>query len=377
MKTWFSKILGLDSKSKVTLIENLRTIYGQYQSLLKSRGKARDLLAQEKPGLYSDLSHYLESIIGSLNVISHQCSLDLVRLFQTLQTRLRSSSENQGHPFGTLSQNQPVEFGAGPFPAKSLTTISDLLSFSHELAVEAMFNLLDRFDPSWSKAPKVQTGLPINLHVIDLGGGLFSETGKKMVRKEELLSEPLLAMFKGMYFPGISWSGPIGVNLKGLMVIMAQSSSRPEEDFWDKTYALLTGEYMNYNSRLGYHYTSVDAFVGDNPENNHIRFMFKGGAADDVRRGRRARFIGTVLEKLGFEVVVQKDLVDGRYLCRHREATEKNLDLIGRLMGCSRQRDMVMNDEAVVSWHVDAFLSGNYGFDPNWGKKEAEVSLTR
>ena len=242
--------------------------------------------------------------------------------------------------------------------------LEDLLDYTHELAIEEMFDLLDRFDPSWSKAIKVQTGLPINLHVIDLGGGLFSGTEKKLIRKEEILSEPMLAMFKGMYFPGISWSGPIGVNLKGLMVIMAQSTSRPEEDFWDKTYALLTGEYMNYNSRLGYHYNSVDAYVCNNPENNHIRFMFKGGAADDVRRARRARFIGTVLEKMGFEVVVQKDGVNARLLHQDRSCMEKNLDLIGRLMGCSRQRDMVMNDESIVSWHVEAFLRGNYEFDP-------------
>ena len=299
-----------------------------------------------------------------MNMISNQCSLDLVKKFQDIQDGL---GQNPGRrPDGLylpMFKNQ-IWPNPGPFPVKELHGLDDLLDYTHELAVEEMFDLLDRFDPSWSKAIKVQTGLPINLHVIDLGGGLFSGTEKKLIRKEEILSEPMLAMFKGMYCPGISWSGPIGVNLKGLMVIMAQSTSRPEEDFWDKTYALLTGEYMNYNSRLGYHYTSVDAYVCDNPDNNHIRFLFKGGAADDVRRARRARFIGAVLEKIGFEVVVQKDLVNARLLHRDRACTEKNLDLIGRLMGCSRQRDMVMNDESIVSWHVDAFLRGNYGFDP-------------
>ena len=79
-----------------------------------------------------------------------------------------------------------------------------------------------------------------------------------------------------------------------------------------------------------------------------------------MRRARRARFIGAVLEKLDFEVVVQKDLVNGRFLRQDRASTVKNLDLIGRLMGCSRQRDMVMNDESIVSWHIEAFLRGNY-----------------
>ncbi len=167
-----------------------------------------------------------------------------------------------------------------------------------------------------------------------------------------------------MYHPGITWSGPIGINLKGLMVIMAQSTSRPEEDFWDKTYLLAGGEYMNYNSRLGYHYASVDACCAEETCDNHIRFLFKGGAADDLRRSWRARFIGGVLERIGFEVQVQKDLVNGRFLRRPRGEVDDRLDLLGRLMGCSRQRDMVMNEEAVVQWHIEAFLAGNYSFHP-------------
>lgn len=364
MKTWFKKILKLESKSSVSLLENFRALYGHYQTLLKAREKASEIIRGIHPHGSQDLGHSLGSIIESLNGISHQCSLDLVKKFQEIQDRIRENPSKSPDDLISPSLLNGTWPNPEPFPAKEFHGLEDLLNYAHELAVEEMFDLLDRYDPSWSKAIKVQTGLPINLQVIDLGGGLFSGAEKRVIRKEEILSEPLLAMFKGMTCPGITWSGPIGVNLKGLMVIMAQSTSRPEEDFWDKTYALLTGEYMNYNSRLGYHYTSVDAYVGDRPENNHIRFMFKGGAADDVRRARRARFIGAVLETMGFEVVVQKDLVHGRFLRQNREGTEKNLDLLGRLMGCSRQRDMVMNDESVVSWHTEAFLRGNYGFDP-------------
>ncbi|MBI4767930.1 MAG: hypothetical protein HY787_25610 [Deltaproteobacteria bacterium] len=365
MKTWIKKLLTSNSKSKNTLLENFQTIYSHYRTLVNTKAKALEIIQGQGSETSLELSQAIGTVIESLNMISNQCSLDLVKKFKDLQEWLRQNHLRDSEELiASLFQNQTWT-NPGPFPIKKLPGLKDLLDYTHELAIEEMFDLLDRFDPSWSKAIKVQTGLPINLHVIDLGGGLFSGAEKKLIRKEEILSEPMLAMFKGMYFPGISWSGPIGVNLKGLMVIMAQSTSRPEEDFWDKTYALLTGEYMNYNSRLGYHYNSVDAYVGDNPDNNHIRFMFKGGAADDVRRARRARFIGTVLEKTGFEVVVQKDGVNARLLYQDRSCMEKKLDLIGRLMGCSRQRDMVMNDESIVSWHVEAFLRGNYGFDPS------------
>jgi hypothetical protein len=363
MLPWLKKFIRPNSEAKVSLLENLRTIYGHYKVFLTAREKALEILHGKVPVRSQDLLPLMDSLIDSLSLISDPCPQGLIKKFREFKERIDQSPGERPEsliPSIFESGNRPKP---GPFPVKKISCLDDLLDFIHELVVEEMFALLDRYDPSWSKATRVQTGLPINLHAINLGGGLFSEDWKKMVRKEEILSQPMRAMFKGMVHPGITWSGPIGVNLKGLMVIMAQSTSRPEEDFWDKTYALLTREYMNYNSRLGYHYASVDAYVCDHPENNHIRFMFKGGAADDVRRARRARFIGTVLEKIGFEVMVQKDLVHGRFLRQDRSATEKNLDLLGRLMGCCRQRDMVMNDEAIVSWHIEAFLKGNYTFD--------------
>jgi hypothetical protein len=361
MKNWLKKIIGADSRSKNSLLENLKGIYDHYQRLLQAREKAIDLIREKGPKRIEPLSQTIGTLISSLNMISNQCSLDLVKKFQEIQERLHQQTPGElDIPIAQMEAWPTPE----PFSLRPLHSLTDLFNYTHELAIEGMFDLLDRFDPSWSKAGRVQTGLPINLHAIDLGGGLSPEAEQKLIKKEEILSNPLRAMFQGMYYPGISWSGPIGVNLKGLMVIMAQSTSRPEEDFWDKTYVLLTDEYMNYNSRLGYHYNSVAAYVGDKPENNHIRFMFKGGAADDVRRARRARFIGAVLERLNFEVVVQKDYVNGRFVGQDRPSTERNLDLIGRLMGCSRQRDMVMNDEAIVSWHIEAFLRGNYIFDP-------------
>lgn len=243
-------------------------------------------------------------------------------------------------------------------------TLRDLLTCIHNAAIEEMFTLLDRYNTDRIPLKRVQTGLSINLHVIDLGGGLPPDPGKPVPR-EKILCLPMQAMFRGMYHPDVTWSGPIGLNLKGLMVIMAQSSSRPEEDFWEKTLALIAPEYMCYYSRLGYHYAAIDAYVSEYTFNNHIRFMFKGGAADDRRRARRARFIGTVLSKIGFAVEVQKDLVQASYYSHPRIETEENLDLLGRLMGCSRQRDMVMNDDAIVDWYTNAFLRGNYAFNPD------------
>ena len=202
MKTWFKKILRLESKSTVSLLENFQTLYGHYQTLLNAREKALEIIRGIHPDQSQDLSMAISAILESLNGISNQCSLVLVKKFQEIQDwMLKNPSKNPGDlisPTSSLGTWPNPE----PFPVKEFHRLEDLLSYTHELAIEEMFDLLDRYDPSWSRATKIQTGLPINLHVIDLGGGLFSGAEKKLIRKEEILSEPLLAMFKGMYYPG-------------------------------------------------------------------------------------------------------------------------------------------------------------------------------
>jgi cytochrome P450 len=44
--------------------------------------------------------------------------------------------------------------------------------------------------------------------------------------------------------------------------------------------------------------------------------------------------------------------------------TEEKLDQLGRLMGAARQLDMRMSDDSIIDFFVEAFLAGNYAFDP-------------
>ena len=366
MKNWLKSIFKPKACALLPWEEEFRGYYCHYLELLRVRKKILEILAQDPTPNPQGVCDLCQVLIDLLNQIFDQKLTGLfratpmlreARTLAEMEAILRAAFEKLD--FSECRHVMPSSFFRPPGQS-----LADFLALINELALEEMFSLLDIYDLRKIKAMPVQTGLPIKLHVIDLGGGVCaSET--KMIKKEEILSEPMQAMFKGMYYPGISWSGPIGVNLKGFMVIMAQSSSRPEEDFWDKTYLLAARDYMNFNSRLGYHYTSVASFLSDDPADNHIRFTLKGGAADDIRRARRARFIGQVLERLDFEVHIQKDLVEGRLTNGDRSLTEDRLDLVGRLMGCVRQRDMVMNNDSTVNWYAEAFLKGNYAFDPD------------
>jgi pyruvate,water dikinase len=248
------------------------------------------------------------------------------------------------------------------FVPRSCQTLHDITRFAHEKGIEEMFRLSEREGLQRLLTLRLKTHLPLNLYLLDLGGGLKKSGGRPSVLPEEVLSLPFRALWKGITSPGIRWAGPIGLDVKGLLSVMAQSASQPSEDFWDRTLALISANYLNFSSRLGYHFATVDSYCGPVRNDNYITFVFKGGAADSLRRGRRARFLGKVLTELGFEVVVQEDLVKAEYRKYPEKMTEEKLEDLGRLMGCARQLDMTMADENMVGWCAQAFLEGNYQF---------------
>ncbi len=254
---------------------------------------------------------------------------------------------------------------APQFRPESCRTYHDITRYGHELAIQQMFGLISRGDPARARVVRLETPLPLNLHLIDLGGGITE--GEGPVRPERLASVPMRALWRGISHPAVRWSGPLPVDVAGLLHIIGQTAVRSPEEFWDKTYAVVAADYVNYSSRLGYHFATVDSLCGERTTDNYVSFMFKGGAADEVRRDRRARFISAVLERLGFEVKATGDLVNAQLRRGDRGRTEEALDMLGRLMGAARQLDMRMSDESVVDYHVEAFLSGNYSFEPGGG----------
>ncbi len=247
------------------------------------------------------------------------------------------------------------------FRPESCRTYHDITRFAHEKAIQLMFGLMD--DVAQGQVPalrllKLQTGLPLNLHLVDLGDGLASHYTP--VPPGDILSRPMRALWRGISHPGITWAGPVPVNLGGFLHVLGQTAIRPPEQFWDKTYAIVAANFVNYACRLGYHFQSVDSYLGEEAANNYIQFTFKGGAADDVRRVRRIRLIATVLDQLGFEMEIHGDVIRARFRKRPAAETEERLDLLGRLMAYVRQMDMLMSDDHIPLVLAQRFLAGHY-----------------
>lgn len=259
-----------------------------------------------------------------------------------------------------------VEPDRPEFSPEGCQTLHDVIRFAHEMSMQEMFRISDDLDIEQGFAVRVRAPLPMKIMAVDLGGGLEVSPGQHEAGMDQVSSVPFQALLRGMTRSDIRWIGSVGMDWKGFMTILAESATGghgPDERMGGPSYTVLSRDYLNFNSRLGYHFAVIDSFCGPRINDNYISFSFKGGAADIGRRSRRARLIAKVLKRLGFKTEMRGDMVKGvikKYDC---QALKERLDMLGRLLGAVRLLDMVLSDDGHVDWYVDEFFKGNYTFE--------------
>jgi pyruvate,water dikinase len=169
-----------------------------------------------------------------------------------------------------------------------------------------------------------------------------------------------------MLDPAIPRSGPRSMDARGFAhVVLQHAFANLEEDYTlsDPCYAIVSSNYVNVASRVGFHFSAVDTYCSQFQDQNYITFRFKGGAADMIRRMRRIEAIGRILRSLGFTADVIGDLVTARYDKHDEQDTLGTIEMIGRLLQFMRQMDAAMTSDAVIDSVVDGFLAGRYRAD--------------
>jgi len=252
------------------------------------------------------------------------------------------------------------------FRAKNCATYHDIVRFCHEMAISEMFNINDyRNLRERGMTFRLETDVPLGIYIIDLGGGVAVRPGARTVAPEQITSLPMLALWRGMTTPGVRWSGARPIDLRGFLSVWATTmvdAARSERGLGDNSYAMLGSHYVNFGSRLGYHFTTLESVCADSLHENYIIFRFKGGAADIQRRERRVRFIADVLRDHGFEVDRRQDLLNAWVRKLPRDRIEELLSMLGRLMACARQLDVVMHGDATLQACTEAFRAGRYDY---------------
>ena len=260
----------------------------------------------------------------------------------------------------------------GPtFSLAQCRSLHDLIRYTHEMAVLAMFHAGDMvMEEAGGLLHPLDIGVPFHFLVVDVGGGVRRESGSGGARRRvlrqrvlgpgDILSRPLKAVCEGLTTPGLSWHvAPDGKALSGVLSrnLLDARSARPVGSF---NYALAARDYLNLNSRVEYHFAMLDAVCGGSAQANYIRFRFKGGGSSSERTSRRAQFLCEVLEGNGFVTSVKGDLVTASLTGAGRETVRSRLVMLGRLIGFSRFLDAAMRDDRTAHRLARGFLAGCY-----------------
>jgi pyruvate,water dikinase len=251
------------------------------------------------------------------------------------------------------------------FRPEACRSIHDVTRFVHEKTFSEMFHLGDDVKSSdEASAPKLAAHLPIDIYIFDLGGALRpggSVAGK--VSLDEIESMPLRAFVDGLNDPAIRWDRPRPVSLGGFLSVLGESMIGPpptKHDLGRRSFAMASDTYLNFATRAGYHFSTIDTYCGRSINKNYVQLRFGGGAASEERRIRRVRFVAGVVTRLGFTAQTRADLVVARLQKYPREHVAEILRTLGRLTVCCRQLDMLMDSDAVAQGFVDAFFAGDY-----------------
>jgi pyruvate, water dikinase len=240
------------------------------------------------------------------------------------------------------------------FRPEACKTIHDITRFAHERVMADMFLLGDGYDQHGGTIALGQEG-PLDAHLIDMDGCVVE--GLTVATPEDIHSIPFCSFLKGIY--SMKWPEPRPADAQGVLGMMMHHATKSEDETYDvgrQSFALIARNYMNFSIRLGYHFSMIEAYAGENRNDNYIRFFFKGGGAAVDRRLRRLKVISEIFKALDFRIAASEDVINASLTKYDASDIMVKLEILGKLTVYTKQLDLVMYNDALVDHHTSEFI---------------------
>jgi pyruvate,water dikinase len=248
------------------------------------------------------------------------------------------------------------------FTIGNCRTLHDVTRYAHQKAMDEMFAGAQELESRDHFSLSLISNIPLEINIIYIDQDL-SAYPDRCIREEEIASAPMRAFWEGLRsepWPGMARRESFHDMNQPLAVQRPETRSGK---FSQRSFAVLSEEYMMLSLRLGYHFSTVEALCSGDPARNYVRMQLKQGGASRERRVRRVRLMADILEAMGFDNYGHGDFLDAEIQHLSAEPVRERLHGIGRLTVLTKQLDMALSSDALSRWYTED-IAKKLGIDP-------------
>lgn len=255
-----------------------------------------------------------------------------------------------------------IHTDAPDFTIDNCRTLHDITRFAHQKAMDEMFAGAQELDGREQFSLSLISDIPVQINIIYIDQDLAAYPNRS-IRENDVASTPMRAFWDGLRSE--PWPGTPGrerPEWSHRALAVQRPDTRPGK-FSQRSFAVLSAEYMMLSLRLGYHLSTVESLCSEDPARNYVRMQLKQGGASRERRVRRVRLMADILEAMGFDNFGHGDFLDAEIQHLGAEPVRERLRSIGRLTVLTKQLDMALSGDALTRWYTED-IAKKLGLDP-------------